>query len=127
MKQSAWLLHLGNAKTLRLRPHDLDYFQTHFVGEAMATKWRPPPVTIQGKSKRLTDFVSWMHQAPVCSERAKDSLEPVIGDSVEFLRLVEIRGKPYYAINVLKLVDCLDWTGSRVTFSPSAPDRILDI
>ena len=104
MPQNIWSLRSADKGNLSLIPHDLDYFQNHFVGKAMTEQWNPPPVKISGKSLRLRDFVSWMVQAPVISERAKVSLQPVLGEHVEFLPLLKLRGIPYYAVNVLELV-----------------------
>ena len=112
---------------MSLIPHDLDYFQTHFIGKPMKQKWQPPPVTIHGKSLRLKDFIGWMTRSPVCSERARQCLEPVIGSFAEFLPLVELRGKPYYALNVLKMVDCLDLNRSEVVYFDHEPKRIMEI
>ena len=127
MSSKTWLLYLGGKKKLSLIPHDLDYFKTHFVGQPMKHDWQPPPVTIHGKSLRLCDFVVWMAKAPVCSEKAKLSLEPVIGSFVEFLLLTELRGKPYYAMNVLKIVDCLDVARSEIDYFDHDPKRISAI
>jgi hypothetical protein len=127
MNVDVWLLYLSNNKNLGLIPHDLNYFQTHFIGQPMAANWQPPPVTVSGKSKRLQDFVSWMYKAPVCSEKAKTCLEPVIGDYVEFLLLTHIKEKPYFAINVLKVVDCLDKDNSDLVYSSSEPGYIRNV
>jgi hypothetical protein len=94
----------------------LDYFQTHFVGHQMKQNWRRPPVEVRGKTLRLKDFVSWMFQVPVCSERAKLALEPIISHCAEFLPLILIRGINYYAINVVKVVNCLDKKRSEVAY-----------
>jgi hypothetical protein len=89
--------------------------------------WAPPPVKVDGKSLRLRDFVSWMLQAPVVSLKAKECLEPLISPFVEFLPLVELRGIAYFAMNVIQLVDCLNYGDSEILYSKSDPDRILRI
>lgn len=127
MSPQIWLLYFGGKKKLSLIPHDLDYFKTHFIGKPMNQGWQPPPVTIHGKSLRLHDFIGWMSKAPVCSEKAKVNLEPVIGSFVEFLPLTELRGKPYYAMNVLKVVDCLDAARSEIDYFDHDPKRIMVI
>jgi hypothetical protein len=93
----------------------------------MLKGWEPPPVTVDGKSLRLRDFVSWMTAAPVVSEKAKQTLEPLIGEFVEFLPLTELRGQRYFAVNVLKFVDCLDQSASKIVYSPSQPKEILTV
>jgi len=119
-----WALRTNCDKDLVLRT-EIDYFQTHFVGEKMSRHWTPPPIRIQGKSKRLRDFVSWMLSAPVVSQRAKEVLEPLIAPDVEILPLIQLRRKEYYAINVLRLVDCLDRKRSNIAYSPTDPSRII--
>lgn len=125
--QDIWILRSADSRNLSLIPRELDYFQTHFVGKAMRDDWRPPPVKVYGKSLRLRDFVSWMVQSPVVSEKAKNTLDPVIGDLVEFLPLVELKRQHYFAMNVIKLVDCLDRNESKIVFSPNRTNEILSI
>jgi hypothetical protein len=105
----------------------LDYFQKHFIAVSMTDAWEPPDIRIQGKSKRLRDFVCWMMSVPVLSKKAVEVLEPLIGQHCEILPLIELRGKPFYALNVLTTVDCLDKAGSDILYSPNDPVRILSI
>jgi len=121
-----WALATDGNRDLCLRTK-LDYFREHFVGSSMAADWQPPPLTILGKSKRLRDFVSWMLCAPVISERAADSLEPVISSHVEFLPLIELRRKRYFAVNVLSMVDCLDREKSDIQYSSTGADRMVSV
>ena len=127
MQQDIWILRSADKRNLSLIPSDLDYFQTHFIGQPMAERWNPPSLTIDGKALRLRDFVSWMIQAPVISDVARSALEPLVSKSVEFLPLIELRKKRYYAMNVLRLVDCLDRSESEILYSPDDPERILTI
>jgi hypothetical protein len=127
MKREVWLLYLSSKKNIGLIPHDLNYFQTHFIGKPMGRRWKPPPVRITGKSKRLRDFAPWMHSVPVCSDKAKAYLEPIVGSDAEFLPLTRIKERPYYALNILRLMDCLDEEKSDIVFSSSEPKHILDI
>jgi hypothetical protein len=66
----------------------------------MSRDWAPPPITISGRSKKLPDFVNWMVQVPVVSEKARSVLSPMIGDYVQFLPFHELKRKRYYALNV---------------------------
>jgi hypothetical protein len=109
-----------------IRTH-IDYFQTHFVAQLMAQSWQPPAIRIEGKSKRLRDFVSWMNQVPVISEKARITLEPLLGKNCEILPLTELRGKPYYGVNVLTVLDCLDHACSDILYAPDDPMKILRI
>lgn len=116
-----WLLATGDSrKYMYLRPHTLiDYWQENFVGQVMPENWSPPPIIIGGKSKKLGDFVSWMLTAPVISERAKQILEPIFGDSVQFLRFHDINKRPYYAINVLRVEE--NWLDEYASEGPREP------
>ena len=125
MAQEIWKLLSGNDPDLVIRT-EIDYFQTHFVGEPMSN-WKPPPVRIQGKSKRLRDFVSWMNSAPVLSLKAKDCLDALIGPHCQLFPLIELRRKQYYAVNVTTLVDCLDTAKSEILYASDEPGHILAI
>jgi len=124
MDTRVWELAEDSNKDKVIRT-DLRYFRTHFVGEPMADTWEVPELDVQGKRKRVRDFVSWEASAPVISERARKVLEPLIGDHVEFLPLVVLKRQQYYAINVLTLVDCLDWDRSEVQFGSPDTSRIV--
>lgn len=103
-----WLLRAGGKRNLSLIPNSLEYFQTHFRKEPMASDWTPPSFDILGKSKKLRDFVGLMISAPVVSDRVRRILEPLCDGDVEFLPLQEIMGKRYFAMNVLRVEDVLD-------------------
>ncbi len=125
MTLDVWRLVLESNRDLVIRT-DLDYFQDHFVGKPI-DNWAPPPITVRGKSKRLRDFVSWMLMAPVVSDRAKGALEELLEPHVQVLPLIQLRGKQYYAINVTRLVDCLDRQRSDVVYDRRDSSRILNI
>jgi len=84
-------------------PHDLRYFNTHFVCQPMRTDWHIPPAELIGKSYKAPDFVLWMQRAPVISLRAKEVLDGLCVGLVEFLPFHSIKSKPYFAANVLSL------------------------
>jgi hypothetical protein len=121
-----YILHADSNKDLALGT-ELNYFQTHFIAQPMAAEWKPPPVRVIGKSKRLRDFVSWMNAAPVISPAACDALRTLLAPHSEVLPLIELRGKLYSALNVLTTVDCLDHGASDILYSSNDPDHILSI
>lgn len=117
----------GGNKYLGLIPHDLVYFQTHFIGEPMPEDWTLPPVEISGKSKKLGDFVIWMLTAPVVSEKAKNVLESAFKSELQFLPFHSIKGKLYFAMNVTCLVkDLLDVAKSDIHYGDDGK-RIISI
>lgn len=126
MNLRIWKLGADCNKDVNIRT-SIDYFRSHFVAEPMLSDWCPPPIRIEGKSKRLRDFVSWMNSAPVVSEKGRQALEPLLSGHCELLPLIELRGKPYYALNVLTKVDCLDHANSQILYANDDPMHILRI
>ena len=79
-----YMLNVNSERALSLMPGDLDYFQTHFVGEKLPNTWSFPNIEIDKKSYPVRDFVGWMLSAPIVSEKAKDILYPLISPYVQF-------------------------------------------
>jgi hypothetical protein len=103
MSSEIWRIEVLGAMYLGLIPHDLTYFNEHFCGLPMRDDWDPPPIEISGKSKKLPDFVIWMTSAPVVSEKAMLALKQVASDCLQFLEFHPIKGRPYFAMNVIKV------------------------
>ena len=106
-----WLLQTQSNKYMSLVGYAGDsseYWGTQFIGEPMSEPWPLPPLTVLGKNKQLPDFVGWMLRVPVVSQRAMESLKPVVNGDVQFLRFHDLRGKPYYAMNILRVENYLD-------------------
>lgn len=126
MTSSLFKLGADCEKDVNLRT-PIDYFKDHFVAREMALQWTSPPIRIQGKSKRLRDFVSWMSAAPVISEKARQALDSLITRHCEILPLIELHGKSHYALNVLTQVDCLDRERSDILYAENDPAHILRV
>jgi len=103
-----WELQATGNNNLGVAPGDLRYFHDHFVGTPMVSEWELPPLEILGKKKKLRDFVSWSAQAPLVSLKAKKLIEELCGDDVELLQFHDLNGKPYFALNVLRVEDYVD-------------------
>jgi hypothetical protein len=101
---------------------DWDRF-SDFNGRSQLTGWVPVGVTIYrvGKSG---DFPYLAPGIPVFSQRAWDALRPLIDPYVEALPLQQGR-TTYYAINVTRVLDCLDQERSGVEWLE--PGLILDV
>jgi hypothetical protein len=97
-------------------PNDWDKLDK-FTGERLADTWTPVAVKTL-KVKKAGDFLYLIHHVPVFSERAWQVLQPLVKDSVEALPLKHPK-KIFYAINVLVLVDCLDYSRSQIERFPS--------
>jgi hypothetical protein len=117
-----WLLAAGSDKEyvyLQGYIRDHAYWERYFHAESMPEDWELPPLEILGKSKKLGDCVGWMLQAPIVSERARTVLEPIVGADVQFVRFHDLRGKPYYGMNVLRVErDYLDVERSKCNRRP---------
>lgn len=126
---NVWRLFvMSGKKYLGLIPHDLGYFNYHFNGARMSSDWTLPPLSLSGKSKKLPDFVGWMRCAPVVSEKAMRALAPDLNEFVQFLPFHEIKGKKFYAMNVLHVEnDLLDLNKSEILFGSDELKRVLSL
>jgi hypothetical protein len=103
---------------------DLRFFNGRFVGQPMAADWTPPSFDILAKSKKVADFTSWQisSRALLVSIRARDIIRALEGCEVEFLPFATIKGVELFAMNVLTLVEVVDWAGmERVGRTESGP------
>lgn len=126
MNSSVWKVGADCNKDTTIRTA-IDHFNQSFIAKPLADGWAPPPIRVEGPRKRLCDFMSWMTSAPVISEKARLALKPLIGNHCEFLPLIELRGKPFYAINVLTTLDCLDHAESDILYANDDPMHIIQI
>lgn len=122
-----YMLNVYSEKAITIMPGDLDYFQEHFLGEKLPDTWMFKNIEIDKKSYPARDFVSWMLQVPVVTEKAKDVLCPLISPYVQFLYMTTIKKKKLYAVNVLRSENCLDFQKSDVVYSSDDPGRIINV
>ena len=102
-----------------------EYFCKHFIGHRMRQSWKLPTFRILRHSRPIRDFVGWNLAALTITEKAKAALEPLIGEDVEFLPFATIKGKRLYAVNVIRIIDCLDMKKSNMSFSSDIPGRVI--
>ncbi len=121
------MLNVYSEKAITIMPGDLDYFQEHFVGEKLPDTWTFSNIEICKKSYPVRNFIGWMLQVPVVTEKTKDVLYPLISPYVQFLYMTTIKKKKLYAINVLQLENCLDLEKSDVIYSSDDPERIINV
>jgi hypothetical protein len=86
-------------------------------GRSVGAGWKPLSVRPRHRTKPLGDFPLLWFGEPIFSERALETLSPLLGDAIEPLPM-EIAGKVFYLINILDSVDCLDLEQSKVTINP---------
>ena len=104
-------------------PKDWSAFDL-LIGKSLAEQWLP--VNVQRmKSGKSGDFPSLANHVPVFSIRALQVLGPLLEDSIEALPLA-CKGHSFYAINVLKVLDCLDKDKSEITWLPSGGAMFID-
>lgn len=82
-------------------------FDYCFDGNPIADRWKPITVEVIEESKR-SDTPTFKPGAPVLSENAIMKLQDLIKGVVEVLPL-NYSKEQYYAINVLDVVDCIDY------------------
>ncbi|MDB5702998.1 MAG: hypothetical protein JWN66_114 [Sphingomonas bacterium] len=112
--EQCWALFLESDGVLSISSGDLRYFHAHFCGESLGSQWKgPPDYTILGSRKPINDFVSWHVAAPIVSPPARRALEKISSD-IEFLPFGTLKGKQYFAANITKTIDAVDFERSDI-------------
>jgi hypothetical protein len=100
------------------------------LGVAYANAWRPIPAHQLKKPRKrlpeeLCDFtaVAAAVDVPVLSVRAKQVVEPLLGDKAQWLPLA-FEEREYWLLNLLNLVDALDEERSVIRRLPTNPDAM---
>ena len=103
-----------------------DFILRTFTGKPLPADWKLPKHKAEYTKFPLNDFVDGFTRAPFVSGRAKQALEPVIGQEAEFRAIGKILGNDYYIMNVTNIVDCLDEKKSDLIYSPD-DGRVLSL
>ena len=109
-----WSLLAAGNDNLGVSPVDLTWFHGRFDAKPIGRDWHPLPLELVNKSKKLRDFVAWIDSAPLVSQRARDAIDALCPGAAEFLPFHALKGKPYFAMNVLQTLDVLDFEASDV-------------
>ena len=90
-------------------------------GKPISSPWQP--ITIEANTSRgpLSDFPLCPMGPPIFSQKAWDALQPLISDAVEALPVTTPFGI-YFAMNVLDVIDCLDYGQSEMSYYPASMD-----
>ena len=117
---NVWEVSAAANRYLCVQQLDLRFFNERFIGVPMADGWEAPAFDVLNKSKKVADFTSWQiaSRALLVSRRAKDVISSVCGDEVEFLPFATIKRTELFAMNVLRLVDVIDWSNSTQGAAP---------
>lgn len=101
-----------------------------FTGKTMADVWPNPEVYIfygfedDDDSPNPGDFPYFRSSGVLaCSERALKVIKPLVANFVEILPL-DYKDQHFYTLNVLNVVDCVDYTRSIVEYSQSGRPSI---
>jgi hypothetical protein len=106
------------------------FFHRHCQGKKEAEHWKKPKVYIvdnDNKNDPLVDILYGDLGVYFVSEHFKQKMERFLNNYVEFLPLGDIRGVPYFVLNVVNVIDCLDKNRSDIFYSPSFPEKILNV
>lgn len=96
-----------------------DSQKIEFNGATLLDKWEVIKVK-EIRNKKQGDFPSLLPGVPVLSEKALKVLDQLIKPSVEVLPL-NCEGSTVYAINVIDILDCIDYASSEYkTYSGSS-------
>jgi hypothetical protein len=95
-----------------------------FSGESLSDIWIAIEVETLYKRK-YNDFPKYGIGKPVVSEKVKNIIFPFISGEAEFLPLLH-EGKKLYMLNVIHVLDCVDWENSKVTRLPHGYIASLD-
>ena len=86
-----------------------------FKGQPIAHEWQPIEVTFLPDDQRLRGDFIFSPGLIIFNQRALDVLHPLIAGCVEVLPLI-CKTATLYAMNVIKVIDCLDHAQSRFVY-----------
>ena len=78
-----------------------DYWQHNFAGAQLPETWTPPTHEVHGTSCALADAIAWKEWCPLLSARAVEVLESTAPGCAEYRYFTDIKGAPYFVLNVL--------------------------
>ncbi len=106
MKVWHWIADVDNFENLTTLKQE-DWEKLRFDGRKLADTWTALAVRVMEDSK-ISDTPGLSSGAPVLSPRAISVLKDLMKDIVEVLPLICSSGE-YYVINVLDVVECVDY------------------
>ena len=86
-----------------------------------------PRYEVGAPDKPLYDFVHGESAAPFVSNKAKQALETITGNDVQFWPIGKVQGRDYFILNVVRVVDCLDLQKSDISYASDVPQKVLGI
>lgn len=102
---------VNNYESLMAVDSDYDYYASILDGQSRIDEWEPVELKcMYGEGMPLSDF-PYYYGDPVMSDKAIDVLEPLIKDSVEYLKVL-FDEKSYNIVNVIKVLNVIDYEKS---------------
>ena len=93
-------------------PVDIEFYRM-FDGTSLKSGWKKLKVRRMEPEKQLELGDAPGFVTPIFNEKALKILSPLIDDQVEYLPL-DLDGIEYYAVNVLAVVDAVDYEKSKI-------------
>ncbi|TNO97345.1 imm11 family protein [Bacillus sp. CD3-1a] len=90
---------------------DKKYFKTSFNSMvSLSDSWTPKFIEVTDEGKSSDSPIFWGKSGvQIISEKAKNVLESMVADNIEFLPLIHKQtNKKYYAMHVLRVLEALD-------------------
>lgn len=88
-------------------------------GQSISSSWQPATMEANTSQGPLSDFPVRPMGPPILSCKAWNVLQPLISGAVKALP-VETPSGTYLALNVLDIIDCLDYEKSEFTYYPAS-------
>ena len=91
----------GRLYVLQEKENDDEGYRDTSSNGPLPADWQPPKFSIHRQSGKLADAMSWKADSPLLSERAVQLFKQAAPNCAEYRLFAEIKGKPYFLINVL--------------------------
>lgn len=101
------------------------FFDPYFDGTMIGDNWGAVHIETY-KSRKKCDCTGIGRKYPIFSDRAIKVLHPYLESHVEVLPLIHPT-ESYYAVNVIRLVDALDYDKASLKFVEGHPDFIEEV
>jgi hypothetical protein len=120
-----WWLDTHDKNNVKTGTLELGY---HFYGVPLKDTLIQPKVEFRALSYTPKDFVSFSTPtAFLVSHRVADFLDKNFHDHIELIQFPDIKGRPYYLVNVIRLIgDCVDLERSNVDWDDKGKIRNID-
>jgi Immunity protein family (Imm11) len=117
----------GHPYLLQEKENEEEGYRKTLIAGLLPPDWQPPKFSIHRRSSKLADAILWQTHSPLISERAVQLLKQAAPDCAEYRFFAEIKGKPYFMMNVLATQPLSILDEERTTFARGADGNIGQI